>query len=646
VVLGNGATYTCASMNINPLPAAPMIRAEDAAVAGANASLVTLCYSASSNGGVAVLDPAKVAGKIVTCTRGVNARVDKSLAVKEAGGVGMVEIDNGVGLVAEVHSVPTVHVTAADGAAIAAYAASQNSSASMTKFVPGTSALKAPVMASFSSRGPNLYDANLLKPDLTAPGVDIIAGVTPELTAGQRADVINGTLTPKADWASYQGTSMASPHVAGLAALLHQQHPTWSPAAIKSALMTTGTNTFPDAITSGDTRGILPFAQGAGHVNPNGASDPGLVYDALQADYTRYMCGNGVTTSCALGTIATYNLNMPSISVGNVLGSVVVTRSVTNVGATAATYNGTISVPGFTATISPTSLALNPGQTKSFNVTLTRAAAADNVWQFGTMSWTDGTHVVRSPVTARSGRPLIAPTLIKSDRVSATRLLSVATGFTGKMNTIFGGLKEVTKTAYNVVQAPTGSVDTNAQIQAACRAGGAGVRVVPVTFPAGTVLAQFELFNADTSSGNGADDLDMALLNSAGNLVATSLHGGSNEALVLPSPAAGAYRVCVIGYESANHQSTDFSLSSAIVTSAEHNGNFKAMVPTKVYAGSAATVGVSWSGLPTGKRFAGAVQLLDLSNAVASTTVFQVETNNPVPLGEPVERAPLKDAGL
>jgi subtilisin family serine protease len=645
VILGNGASYTGASMNVAALPSAPLIRAEDAAIAGANATAVTLCFSAASNGGVAVLDPAKVNGKIVTCTRGTNARVDKSLAVYQAGGVGMVEIDNGAGLVAEVHSVPTVHVTAAQGAAIAAYAQAQAATAAMTKFVTGTSALNAPIMAGFSSRGPNMFDANLLKPDLTAPGVDIIAGVSPGLTADQRANLVNGTFTPPADWASYQGTSMSSPHVAGLAALLHQQHPTWSPAAIKSALMTTGTNTFPDAIASGDTRGILPFAQGAGHVNPNRASDPGLVYNATQLDYKKYMCGAGVPGECASGSITGYNLNMPSISVGNVLGSVAVTRSVTNVGATTATYSATIAVPGFAAVVNPASLEMAAGQTRSYTVTLTRTSAPDNVWQFGSMSWSDGSHVVRTPVVARSGKPIIAPSIIKSDRASLAKVISVSTGFTGKMNTIFGGLKEISRSPYNVAQAPAGTVDTTAQVQTACRAGGAGVRVVPVTIPAGTLVAQFELFNRDTSS-NGGDDLDLAVLNGAGNLVNYSGVGGSNEAIVMPAPAAGSYSVCVVGYTAANGQSTNFTLSSAVVTSSDRGGNFKALVPSKVYAGSTASVSASWSGLPSGKRYAGAMQLLDLAGAPASTTVFQVETNNPLPLGEPVQRTAVKDTGL
>ncbi|MEO7493834.1 MAG: S8 family serine peptidase [Massilia sp.] len=645
VKLGNGASYTGASMSPAPVGPAPLVRAEDAAVAGADPTRVTLCYSAGGNGGVAVLDPAKISGKIVICTRGVNARTDKSLAVAQGGGVGMVMVDTGGGLVAEPHSVPTVHVSAANGAAIQAYAATLNASASITRFVVTTNTLGAPVMAGFSSRGPNVYDANQLKPDLTAPGVDVIAGVTPALTQAERANVVNGTLVPPPAWASYQGTSMASPHVAGLAALLKQQHPTWTPAAIKSALMTTATDTLPDAIASGDTRGILPFAQGAGHVNPNGASDPGLVYDATQVDYKKYMCGTGMTAECGGGTITGYNLNLPSIAVGNVLGSVVVNRSVTNVGASSATYTSSSALTGFSVAVNPASFTLAPGATRAFTVTLTRTTAPDNVWQFGKLTWTDGSHVVRSPIVARSGKPLIAPSLFTSDRAGATKLMSVATGFTGKMNTVYGGLKEISREAFTVQQATSGTVDTVAQIQTACKAAGSGVRVVPVTVPAGSVLAQFELFDRDTAS-HGGDDLDLALLNGAGTVVATSLHGGSNESIILPSPAAGDYRVCVIGYEAANGVSTDFTLSSAVVTATDRGGNFKVMVPTKVYAGSTASVGISWSGLAAGKRFAGAAQLLDLSNTPAATTVFKVDTSAPLPLGEAVERALPKDSGM
>jgi hypothetical protein len=470
--------------------------------------------------------------------------------------------------------------------------------------------------------------------------------VTPELTQSQRADVVNGTAAPTNAWASYQGTSMAAPHVAGIAALLKQQHPDWTPAMIKSALMTTATDTFADA-QAGDLKGNLPFGQGAGHINPNGASDPGLVFNATQADYVKYMCGLGVVTGCTGGTIAGYNLNLPSIAVGNVLGTVTVTRAVTNVGAAAATYTPTISVPGYSATVSPASLSLAPNETQSFSVTLTRTTSPNNAWQYGSLKWTDGSHVVRMPVIARSGQPVIAPARITSTKTGATKAFSVTTGFTGTLKSVIGGLKEIARTADTVNQAPKGTVEDTTMVTAACRAAGSGVRVTPVTVPAGTLVAQFELFDRDTEGGGQGADLDMALLNPAGNLVAYSGNGGANEFIAITAPAAGTYKLCVVGYASTNKVSTNYTLSSAVVTSADKGGNFKVLLPAKVYAGSTATLSAAWSGLAAGKRFLGAAQMLDPNGAPASTTVFQVETNNPIPLGEPVQRTVVQqDAGI
>jgi hypothetical protein len=642
VTLGNGATYTGSSLNTTPVPSSPLIRAQDAGVAGADATKLALCYSIGSNGGVAVLDPAKVAGKIVTCTRGTNARVDKSLAVKEAGGVGMVEIDNGAGLVAEVHSVPTVHVTATDGAAIASYAAKPGATASISKFVTVFNVAPAPVTAAFSSRGPNRFDPNVLKPDVAAPGVDILAGVTPALTPAQREAVIDGSLVPPPAWNYYSGTSMASPHIAGIAALLHQEHPTWSPAAIKSAMMTSASSTYPDALT-GDQRGILPWGQGAGQITPNKAADPGLVYDLTETDYRKYMCGAGMSAQCGIGSITGYNLNLPSITVGNVVGNQVITRTVTNVGSTAATYKAAGSITGYSLAVEPSTLTLAPGESKSFAVTLTRTNAADNVWQYGSLVWSDGTHSVRSPIQARSGRPVLAPEIVSAERVSGTRVMSVTTGFAGYMGYAKGGLKEVSRLALNVKEAPDGSVDSTAQVAAACNAGGAGVRVVSTPVPANAVVARFETFDRDTAGGGG-HDLDLAVLNSAGALVAYSGHGGSNESITLVKPAAGTYKVCVVGYTSANGVSTDFTLSSAVVSTSDVGGNLKVSTPARVYAGGTASVPLSWSGLATGKRYLGGVQLLDAAGAVASTTILNIETDDPVPVAASVAKV-LKPVG-
>ena len=650
VKLGNGASYNGASLNGTPLPAGTaLIRSEDAALAGADATAARLCYSAGWNG-TPVLDPAKVNGKIVTCVRGTNDRVDKSLAVKQAGGAGMILVDNGGGLVAELHSVPTVHVSAADGAAIKAYAAANNAVASLSKFFEAVGT--GPIIAGFSSRGPNAYDGNLLKPDVAAPGVDILAAVSPELNAAQQSSLNTGTLTPVPNaWALYQGTSMAAPHVAGVAALLRQAHPTWSPAAIKSALMTSATQTFPDA-ESGLSAGVLPWSQGAGHINPRGgliaygnsasnpggAIAPGLVYDVSTIDYRRYLCGNGVSSQCSNGTLVSYNLNLPSITLSNVLGNTTVTRNVTNVGATAATYTATASVPGYTTTVTPSSLYLNPGQSASFSVKLTRTTATDNIWQYGALTWSDGSHIVRIPVTARSGKPITAPALLASVRPSGSMAISVGTGFSGRMNAATGGFKAVTKGSTQTVGQAVADVNSPEEVVAACAANDPGTTKIPFSLPANTVVAAFELFNADTAHGSN-DDLDMVVLNGSGQLVDYSGTGGSNEAIVLRSPAAGSYTVCVVGWKTVGGVPTTFKLSSAVAVRGETLGNLRAAVPSQVYLASTASVSASWSGLASGQRYYGGIQLIDTSGAVGATTALLVETNSPIPLLRDADRS-------
>jgi hypothetical protein len=496
------------------------------------------------------------------------------------------------------------------------------------------------VIAAFSSRGPNTFDPNLMKPDLSAPGVNILAGVTPELSQAQKAQVIDGTLVPPPAWNFYDGTSMATPHVAGIAALLHQQHPTWTPAAIKSALMTTGISTFSDGRTD-DLAGMTPWGQGAGNVLPTKAADPGLVYDATVTDYTKYMCGEGVTSQCALGTIPGYALNMPSITLNNVLGSQTVSRTVTNVGSASATYSATASITGYSATVSPASFTVAPGKTQTYSVTLTRGNAANNVWQYGSVTLTDGTHNVRIPLQARSGQAVVAPAQISATTLSAARLVTVSTGFAGKMTAATGGLKPVTRTALTVGQMAEGGEDSLAAAAATCNAAATGVNIVPFSFPANTVAARFETFDRDTE---GSQDLDLVLLKDNA-IVAYSLNEGSNEAITLASPPAGDYKLCVIGYAIANGVSADYTLSSAVVSRAD-TGTVKVSLPSKVYSASTASVGVSWSGLAAGTRYLGGVQLLDLNGATAATTLLNVETNNPVPVPEAVARTKTIDRGI
>ena len=641
VKLGNGITYNGASDNLNNMPAAPLIRAEDAGVNGGNASL---CFSSAPPAGQVVLDPAKVAGKVVVCTRGNNARVDKSLAVLNAGGVGMVMSDNGAGLVAEIHSVPTVHVSAADGSAIKAYAKSlgDGATAALGAFYPGVK--PAPTMASFSSRGPNLGDSNVLKPDVTAPGVDIIASYAAPLNPADTAAVAAGALKPQQAYDAIQGTSMSSPHVAGLGLLLRQSHPDWSPAAIKSALMTTAYDTLDDGL-AGAQNGKLPWAQGAGHVAPNKANDPGLVYDMGKADYVQYQCKvnralvQPASDCTTYGTLdETYNLNQASITAGAIQNSVTIKRKVTNVGGATATYNASASVAGFGTVVTPATLTLAPGATGSFTVKLTRTTAPETVWQFGSLVWSDGNHVVRSPIQARTAKPIVAPALMAGEKADGTRLFTVRTTFTGRMTALKGGLKAP---AMGDAVTLAGKAVDSAGLKAACATGAdtANIKVYNVAIPSGTVAARFALFQKDT--GTPIDDNDMGLMAPNGAWVYSG-HDGSNEAVQVASPPAGNYKVCVLAYGGANSEAMSHKLASWVVTTADTGGDFTVALPGKAYLGTNTTVGVSWAGLSDNQSYVGGVQFVDMSGVVQATTLVNVNTGSAtVPTAE-MDRAAAK----
>ncbi|KQV45516.1 MULTISPECIES: S8 family serine peptidase [unclassified Duganella] len=630
---GSGSKYTGASLNTKALPQTALVRAEDAGLGGGNANL---CFSSSPPAGQVMLDPAKVAGKVVICTRGTNARVDKSLAVLNAGGVGMVMADNGGGLVAEAHSVPSVHISAADGAAIKAYALAQGAAATTAigTFYPGSK--PAPVMAGFSSRGPNMGDANVLKPDLTAPGVDIIASVSAALTPAQHSAVVAGSFVPPAAYESYQGTSMSSPHVAGLSLLLRQAHPDWSPAAVKSALMTTTYSTLNDGLP-GAQNGLLPWSQGAGHVDPNKAVDPGLVYDMGKADYVQYQCKVNrpavPAADCSnFGTLdETYNLNLPSITVSTALGGVgtTVRRKVTNVGP-AATYTATASLPGFSVVVSPSSLTLATGQSGSFTVKLTPNGAPANAWQFGSLAWNDGSHNVRIPVQAKVGKAVTAPAILSGDKASGSRLFPVLTGFSGRMGYAKGGLKAASYGDAVTLEAKSTS---SAVLKTLCTAGAdtANVKVYKVSVPAGAVAAKFALFQKDSGA---SDDHDLGVL-TPGGAWSYSGNDGSNESVQLASPAAGTYNVCVVAYGSTTPEAMQHKLASWVVSTADTGGKFVVAVPSKVVAGNNTTVGVSWSGLDNNQSYVGAAQFLDLNGVVQATTLVNVSTGAAaVPIAE------------
>ncbi|XP_074288462.1 subtilisin-like protease SBT1.4 [Silene latifolia] len=373
------------------------------------------------------LDSAKVSGKMVLCERGSTARVAKGTAVKHAGGAAMIlanTAESGEELVADSHLVAATMVGQIAANQIKDYVSSAPNPTAIIKFI-GTvisTSPSSPRVAAFSSRGPNHLTPEILKPDVIAPGVNILAGWT-----GASSPTDQEVDPRRVQFNIISGTSMACPHVSGLAALLKNAYPSWTPSAIKSALMTTtyyldnsGKN-FTDLATGKESS---PFVIGSGHVDPNKALDPGLVYDVGTEDYIAFLCSIGydpkkiaiflkkpATIDCAVNNLSSPgNLNYPSFSVVFESGKEVVkyTRLVKNVGSSVdAVYEVSVNAPvNVDISVSPRKLVFSAEhQTLSYEITFT---SITNAFQsilgsssFGSIEWNDGSHRVRSPIAVR-----------------------------------------------------------------------------------------------------------------------------------------------------------------------------------------------------------------------------------------------------
>ena len=641
-LLGNGTKLQGASSNANT-PSAPLILARDAALPGVSPSLLTLnqCYGTADAPATQLLDPAKIAGKILVCDRGGNVLVNKSANGKAAGAVGVIIANIAPAndsIVNQAHSLSTVHIQTPQTAILKSYMEANPGTATASlgdlKAIIDP-AVAAPQVAGGSSRGPNVANANILKPDIAAPGSDILAGVTADLSREQRDAVAGGGVAPITDWAFYSGTSMASPHVAGIAAMLKQLHPSWTPAMIKSAMMTTTRNTLPDGRagsmawdTTALNTGTLPWAQGAGFVVPNSAANPGLVYDATEIDYARFLCGLNAQVYTAatcqnVGTIPAYNLNLASLTAANILGSQTLTRTVRNVGTTTATYNATASVPGYTIDVSPASLTLAAGQSASFTVKATRSTAPLSTWAYGSLVWSDGTHTVRSPLTLR-GTALAAPYSVSSVDTTGTKVMTIGTGISGAISHVKSGMLPATQETRRVGES---GQDSAVYLEVCKAGGGAGVNVHTFTVPTGTIAARWKLFDRETEGG-AASDLDLIVLRGT-TTVGSSGNQGSEETVHMDHPVAGTYRVCVIGYEPVNG-SAEYKLSSWVLAPGASHGDFKVLMPSTAFIGKTMSVTMSWNGLAEGVRHLGGVNFMQGATRIG-TTLVEVNTNDPVP---------------
>ncbi|KAG8382326.1 hypothetical protein BUALT_Bualt05G0065800 [Buddleja alternifolia] len=388
---------------------------------GFSSTLLPLVYPGGvpRNSGARFCEPVwlrntNVRGRIVLCDEGAIGRIAKGRAVRNAGGAAMIIVNHqsqGYTTSSDSHVLPASHLSYEDGLRIKAYLKSTTSATARISF-KGTIVgdKRSPTVASYSSRGPNRVSTRILKPDIIGPGHNILAA--------WHVSVENNANT-NSNFNIISGTSMSCPHLSGVAALLKNVHRDWSPAAIKSAIMTTAdqVNLAGNPIEDETQRPADLLAIGSGHVNILRATDPGLVYDIHPEDYLPYLCGlnytdlqvgaivNRVVRCAEISSISETELNYPSFVVFLGSGtSWTYNRTVTNVGVFNSAYAvGIVGLPGVDVRVEPTSLqfsALN--QTLTYQVTFGRLAnTTTNAVVQGSLTWTSGRYSVRSPIVCR-----------------------------------------------------------------------------------------------------------------------------------------------------------------------------------------------------------------------------------------------------
>lgn len=564
----DNATYSGVSLG-NGVGPAEMIYSLHAAAEGQDVEQARECFPGT-------LDAELVAGRIVVCDRGSIARVDKSLAVAMAGGVGMVLANVAPGsLNADFHSVPSIHVDVATGDALRDYAIAYGTAGGSLS-AGSAITIEAPLVAEFSSRGPALAGSgDLLKPDIMAPGVDIIAAVSPPGNGGE-------------SFSAYSGTSMSSPHMAGLAALLKQAHPTWSPAAIKSAFMTTATqSTNMDNPIAG-----TPFAYGAGFVQPNKALNPGLIYDAGWSDWIGFLCGTG-SLNCGAASPDPSNMNYPSIAIGSLAGSQTVTRTVTSVSDANAIYTPEIDgLAGIMVSFSPETIEISPGESVSYEVTFANDGAPVDTYATGGITWVDGEQRVRSAVAVMPVK-LAAPAEVSSNGADGSLSFDLTFGYQGDYAAMPLGLVPAVTESGNVMDDPTNDINTAlgtcdwSSFPFVCT----GVTWHVVVAEPGADMIRVSLFDGYT---DGTDDVDLYVWDAGFGFVGSSGSGTSAEQVDIEAPNSPFYLVAVHGWQT---DGVDANYSLFSWQPAIDEGNMTVTAPTSAVLGTTDTITVDWEGL-------------------------------------------------
>ena len=404
LVLGNGVVLTGTSLYTGK----PFVEKEYFPIIDGRDARDPLCLN--------LLEPELVKGKIVICNPSQDSRIVKGLLVKKAGGVGAVITSDklmGQSFTTDPYLVPELAIPESANDKLFSYLNSTKEPKATIVF-RGTKlgSGPAPAVAGFSSRGPNKVSSYVLKPDVIAPGVDILAAWPDNIPPTRFPED-----TRRSEFNIISGTSMSCPHVSGVAALIKGAHPEWSPAMIRSALMTTSYNHYSDGKPLVDQVNCTIASiwdMGVGHVDPE-KNDPGLVFDLGVDDYIDFLCASNYSeseirtvvkraVSCNKKTVKQWDLNYPAIVVNSSQigqsadAKVIVKRTLTNVGPAASSYSAKVANPrGVNVTVSPPSLIFKEQSEKqSFTVHFSAVESLQN--EVGWLTWTDGHHNVTIPL--------------------------------------------------------------------------------------------------------------------------------------------------------------------------------------------------------------------------------------------------------
>ncbi|MEO0578955.1 MAG: hypothetical protein AAFZ58_09715, partial [Pseudomonadota bacterium] len=422
----------------------------------------------------------------------------------------------------------------------------------------------------------------------------------------------------------------------GLAALLIEAHPEWSPAAVRSAMMTSARQ---DVLKEDETTPADPFDFGAGHVDPNYAVDPGLIYEAGQLDYLAASCGTGTPLVSAgdctflesIGfSLDPSDLNLPSIGIAELPGSQTVTRTVTNVAFRGnGVYKAHVEAPeGFDVTVHPAELHLAQGESATYEVTITNVSAPPGEYRFGSLTWVQEARrknrpprfEVRSPI-AVNATAIIAPAAVAGTGSDGSSSFEITFGYNGDYTAGVHGINTATPFLFTVEDDPGNSFAFF----------GPGTTIAFLEeFPAGTAYAQFDTFNEYTT---GNDDVDLYLYycpNLSCTLIDSSGNVDSREQVSVLFPMNDPaiddpYLIFAHGFNTEGGAPADGILFVNSVGVVDDAGNLSVTAPNAATIGATETIDFSWTGLPVG---VGAKQLGAIShsdaNGIQGLTVIDV----------------------